>query len=158
MNAKAKLSDLLHGNLESLKNVWSTTEAAAESAPLPAGVYTARLLDGALCQSRNGTPGYKMTFEVVEGEYAGRRCWHDIWLTPAALAMAKRDLAKIGVTSVDQLEQPLPVILKCELHLTIRKDDEGNTFNRIKSFSVLGIDEPPKDAFDTEDPPAKEAN
>ena len=68
MNPNAKLSDLLHGNLESLKNVWSTTEAAAESAPLPAGVYTARLLEGALCQSRSGTPGYKMTFEVAEGE------------------------------------------------------------------------------------------
>lgn len=158
MNVNAKLSDLLRGNLESLKNVWSTTEAAAESAPLPAGVYIARLLEGALCQSRNGTPGYKITFEVAEGEYAGRRCWHDIWLTPAALAMAKRDLAKIGVTSVDQLEQPLPVILKCQLHLTIRKDDDGNSYNRIKQFTVTGIDEPQKDAFDTEGPQNQEAN
>lgn len=105
-----KLSDILrNGTAESLQKQWGETEAAGEFEPLPAGEYVARIIGGELESSRtNSTPGYKLTFCVLEGEHAGRKFWTDIWLTPAALPMAKRDLGKLGVTDLDQLEQPLP--------------------------------------------------
>ena len=31
------------------------------------------------------TPGYKIEFEILDGDYRGRKLWHDCWLTPAAL-------------------------------------------------------------------------
>jgi len=37
-----------------------------------------------------------------------------------------------------------------EWRLTVRRDDDGNTYNRVQRFDVLGIDEPEKDAFDTD--------
>lgn len=150
MNHHTKLSDILQGNMESLKSAWQNTKAAGDFEPIPAGTYEARLMDGELFQSRHGTPGYKLTFEIAEGEYANRRCWHDLWLTPAAMPMTKRDLAKLGVSDFAQLEGPLPAVLRVKLRLAVRRDDDGNTYNRVQHFDVLGIDEPEKDAFDTD--------
>ena len=86
-----KLSDILaNGSAETLRKQWGETEAAGEFEPLPAGEYVARIIGGELTTSRtNATPGYKLTFRVLEGEHEGRQFWHDIWLTEAALPMAK---------------------------------------------------------------------
>ena len=70
-------------------------------------------MTGELASSKSkATPGYKLTFKVVDGEHAGRQFWHDCWLTAAALPQTKRDLAKIGVTSLEQLEKPLPRFIR----------------------------------------------
>ena len=61
--------------------------------------------------------------------------------------MAKRDLGKLGVTSLDQLEQPLPSGIRCTVKLVLRRDDDGTEYNRVRRFDVVGIDEPERDAF-----------
>jgi len=146
---RKSLSDILQqGDRESLSQAWGTTEAAEDFAPLPKGEYVARIESGELFTSeKKGTPGYKLCFRVLEGECAQRRFWHDVWLTPAALAMAKRDLAKLRVTSLEQLENPLPPGIRCRAKLTLRQDDDGNEYNRVKRFEVVGIDPPETDAF-----------
>src|SRR5262249_62422594 len=99
VSTRKRLSDIL-SNADAavnLRQLWSSTEAAAELAPVPPGEYICRCLSGELFSSKNRTPGYKLTLQIAEGEYAGRHLWHDFWLSAAALAMSKRDLAKIGV-------------------------------------------------------------
>jgi hypothetical protein len=131
---------------------WIETQAAAEFAPLPPGEYTFRILTGELFTSRSrATPGYKLTLEVTEGKHEGRRAWCDFWLTPAALPMTKRDLAKIGVTTLDQLEQPLPLGILISGKLALRRDDDGNESNRLVRFECVGIE--PGDAFEPKDAP-----
>jgi hypothetical protein len=143
-----KLTDILaNGRVESLRAQWGETEAAGEFEPLPGGEYDARIISGELTTSRNGTPGYKLTFRVAEGEHEGRQFWNDIWLTAAALPMAKRDLAKLGVTELDQLDLPLPPGIRCRVKLALRKDDNGAEFNKVRRFDVIGIDVPQPDAF-----------
>jgi hypothetical protein len=116
---------------------------------LPAGEYVAHVIAGTLEASRtNATPGYKLTFRVLEPTaFAGRQFWHDCWLTPAALPQSKRDLGKLGVVSLEQLEAPLPRGIRCKVKLALRKDDDGNERNRLRSFEVVGIDPPEQDAF-----------
>ena len=73
-----------------------------------------------------------------------------------ACRKAKRDLAKLGVTALEQLNGRLPPGIRCRVKVTLRKDDDGNEYNRVKRFEVVGIDEPPNDAFaptDTPEPP-----
>ena len=94
-----------------------------------------------------------MCFCVLEGEYKGRRFWHDIYLTEAALPMAKRDLAKLGVTTLAQLESPLPQGIRCKVKLALRRDDDGTEYNRVRTFTVEGIDPPEQDAFAPIDAP-----
>jgi hypothetical protein len=153
-----KLQDILRdGAAERLRQSWDSTAAAGELAPLPPGEYTAHIIAGTLETARTrGTPGYKLTFRVCEGEYTGRQFWHDIWLTEAALPMAKRDLAKLGVTSLDQLDHPLPRGIRCRCKLVLRRGDDGAEFNKLRTFAVVGIDAPEADAFAPPDGPPGE--
>jgi len=144
-----KLTDILNnGDGERIRQAWNETEAAAEFGPLPPGEYTAHIIDGDLEQSRRkGTPGYKLEFKVIEGEHSGRHFWHDVWLTPAALPQAKRDLGKLGVTDLAQLEQPLPRFIRVKAKVVLRRDDDGAEYNRVRRFDVIGLDEPERDEF-----------
>jgi hypothetical protein len=155
MNERKKLSDILQQNTdrEHLSSLWKTTVAAAEFAPLPSGEYTFRILAGELFTSKQrSTPGYKLTLEVTEGEHEGRRAWCDFWLTPAALPMTKRDLAKIGVADLEQLDRPLPPGILIRGKLVLRRDDDGNESNQLRRFECVGTE--PGDAF----APAEDAN
>jgi hypothetical protein len=151
MTERKKLSDILQGNSdpERLKSLWKATAAAAEFAPLPPGEYAFRILAGELFTSKRGTPGYKLTLEVIEGDCEGRRAWCDFWLTPAALPMAKRDLAKIGITDLDQLEKPLPPGILIRGRMVLRRDDDGNESNKLARFDCIGTE--PADAFEPKD-------
>ncbi|MBI5863434.1 MAG: hypothetical protein HZB38_02760 [Planctomycetes bacterium] len=159
MPPRRRLSDILNGGTDSLRTQWNSTTAADDFKPLPTGLYVARVVSGELFTSRtNHTPGYKLTFRVLEGEHAGRQFWHDCWLSPAALPMSRRDLGKLGVTSVDQLETPLPTGIRCTVKLALRRDDDGTEYNRVRSFDVTGIDEAERDPFaPTDDPIAPSA-
>jgi hypothetical protein len=155
MNRKSLINILRDADRESLAQSWVETEAAEEFAPLPPGEYVARIVGGELFTSRiNSTPGYKLRFRVLEGDHAGRHFWLDIWLTPAALPMAKRDLGKIGVTSLEQLEECVPPGIRCSVTLANRRDDDGNVYSRVTRFEVVGIDEPDQDVFAPADDPA----
>ena len=151
----SKLSDILqNGNRDRLAQAWGNTTAAQDFAPLSKGDYVAHVISGELFTSRqNATPGYKLTFKVCEGPHVGRQFWHDVWLTPAALPMAKRDLGKLGVNSLEQLEQPLPKGIRCKVKLILQKDDAGTEFNKVRSFDVLDIDPPEANPFAPTDNP-----
>src|SRR6056297_3229104 len=122
-----KLTDILaaHGTLDTIESAWGTTEAASEYDLLPKGEYVADIVKGDVIQSQSkGTPGYRLTFEVAEGDHQGRRFWHECWLTPAAMSRSKRDLAKLGVTDLAQLEKPLPAVFRCRVKLVVRRDED----------------------------------
>jgi hypothetical protein len=158
MTERRKLTDILHnGDRESFARRWAETEAAGERGPVPPGEYTLRILSGELFTSKQrNTPGYTLTLEVTEGEFEGRRVWQDYWLTAAALPMSKRDLAKIGITTHEQLEQPVPQGILIRAKLALRKDDDGNEVNRIVRFECLGTE--PGDAFEPSPDGNGEAN
>jgi hypothetical protein len=155
---RKSLSDILrNGEREGLARAWGETEAAEElGSPLSAGDYTCHLVAADPFNARTGTPGVKLAFKVIEGEHAGRRVWHDCWLTEAALPQTKRDLGQIGVNRLEQLESPLPPGIRCAVHVALRRDDDGNAFNRVKTFTVVGIDSPPVDPFAPSDPTGPE--
>jgi hypothetical protein len=144
---RRKLSDILNGGADTIRAAWNATAAATDFAPLPTGTYDARIISGELTTAKSGTPGYKLAFKVLDGEHAGRQFWHDLWLTAAALPMSKRDLGKLGVTSLEQLEKPLPPGIRCRVKLILRVGDDGTEHNRVRSFDVLGIDTVADDDF-----------
>ena len=142
------LSNILAaGNGGNINDLWNKTAAADDFKPLPPGSYVCRLASGELRQARTGTPEYVLTFKVLEGEHKGRQVWHSLYLTPAALPMAKRDCAKLGMTSPEQMELPVPRGLRCKVQVSLRKDDNGTEQNRVRTFEVIGIDPPDVDPF-----------
>ena len=142
MNGPRKsLVDVLNGGTsrEELARQFDETEAAGDMLPLPRGTYRCRVTDGELVTSKGGTPGYAMTFAVDDGEHKSRKLWHTAWLTAAALPMTKRDLCKLGVTSLDMLERPLPPGFVCDVKVALRVDDDGTERNRVVSFDVVEL-------------------
>jgi len=158
---RKRLTDILHnGERDAIKNAWDHTEAADDfGSPLPKGEYVCHVATGELFTSKtNGTAGYKLCFEIIEGEHTGRRLWHDLWLTPAAMPMTKRDLGKLGVKGLEQLEQPMPSGLRCKLKVVLHTANDGAVFNRVRSFDVVGIDKPEPEPFaPADDSPAQNA-
>jgi hypothetical protein len=53
--------------------------------------------------------------------------------------MTKRDLAKLGVTSLDMLDRPLPAGIVCDVKVVLRVDDDGVERNRVVSFNVVEV-------------------
>jgi len=146
-----ELSDILRGGesgREGLFDDWNAADAAEDFQPLPSGKYIASIESGVLSESsRKGTPSYKLTFRITEGEYKDRLVWHDIWLTEKARPIAKRDLGKLGVTGLEQLEKPMPQGIKCEVTLALRKGDGGVEYNQVRRFDVIDMDEPEPNPF-----------
>jgi len=139
-HTRKSLADVLGGSTrDDLARQFDEAEAAGELVTLPRGTYRCRLTDGVLDTSKGGTPGYTLTFAVDDGEHKGRRVWHTAWLTPAALPMAKRDLAKLGIVSLDMLERPLPQGIVCDVKVVVRADDDGVERNRVASFGVVEL-------------------
>lgn len=143
-----RLTDILRNGAADFKAKWDGTAAAADFGPLPRGVYICHATKGDLEESRtNKTPEFKIEFSVIEGQFAGRKLWADLWLTPAALPATKRDLAKLGIVSPADLERPLPRWCRCKVTAVIRKGDDGIERNEVRAFDVLGIDKPTDDPF-----------
>jgi hypothetical protein len=161
---RKRLTDILAAsNGGNIRDIWNSVVAADDFKPLPSGEYTFRIQSGELFTAKKGTPGYKLTLEVAAGEYEGRRAWHDLWLTAPALPMTKRDLAKIGVADLEQLERPLPPGILIRGKLVVHRDDDGNEVNRLKRFECIGTEpgdafEPPDDGPDQSDPSPPTAN
>lgn len=146
MTERRKLSDILRDK-GALAKVWESTQAAAGTGPLPRGEYIAFVLDGVLDTSRHGTPEYRLTFQVTEGDHAGRRFWHHLYLTPDAMPLTKCYLSRLGITSLEMLDLPLPPGIKCKVKLSLRVGDNGSEYNRVETFDVVGVEPPAPDPF-----------
>lgn len=145
-----KLTEILksQGILGDIESSWNSTKAAGEFDILPRGEYVADITHGEAIESRsNATPGYRLAFEVADGPYKGYRLWHECWFTPKAMPQTKRDLSKLGVTALEQLERPLPAVFRCKLKVTVRKDDNGDERNRIQRFDVVEVVQHQPDDF-----------
>jgi hypothetical protein len=148
MAERKRLTDiLLNSERDRLERAWQTTKPADDLKPIPSGDYRCRVLSGELFKARSGTPGYKIVLEVLDGEHAGRRVWHDVWLTEAALAMTMRDLGKLGIETFEQLERPLPGGFIVAAKIALRRNDDGTEFNRVTRFELAAIEPPAPDPF-----------
>jgi hypothetical protein len=142
---RPRLDDILNGGGEDFNELWDATPVAGEFEPLPSGRYKALIADGRLAESKaNKTPSYKLTFEILEpAAFAGRKVHHDLWLTPRALPVTKRDLVKVRIFTPGQLRQPPPAGVIVDVRIALRTADDGTRFNRVVAFQVIGEGTPP---------------
>ena len=147
--ARRQLSDILNGKGVDLREVWDKTAEAPDFTPLPAGTYTAHVLAVEFFKAKTGTPGVKIQFRICEGEHVGRMLFHDCWLTPAAMPQTKRDMGKLGLFTIEQLENATvpPGRIRCKVRVSLRTDDDGTQRNRVRGFDVVSVDEPTADPF-----------
>jgi hypothetical protein len=69
---------------------------------------------------------------------------------------ALRDLGKLGIKSMEQLEQPLPVGILVEANVVLKPGDDGVERNELKHtrpFDVVDIEQPEPEPFAIRDEP-----
>jgi len=108
--------------------------------PIPAGQYLAMIVASEEKTSQKGFRYVSLEFEIVDGQYQGRKLWVNLNLyhpEPEAVKFARAELAAIckaiGVLkpqdSVQLHNLPMLITVKCA-----NRKDTGELQNRIKSY------------------------
>ena len=109
--------------------------------PLPAGKYQAVISDSDMKTNRAGTGEYLLLeFEIIEGEYKGRKLWNRLNLNhpnPEAVKLARADLSAIchavnvihAGDSSELHNLPLTITVKC------RKNQDDEIVNEIRGYA-----------------------
>jgi hypothetical protein len=108
--------------------------------PLPAGKYPAVCVDSEEKPTKAGTGSYiQFTFEVLDGEYKGRRLWARLNLnnpSQTAVDIARTELSAlcraVGVKQLKDTAQlhDIPLVLK----VAAKKDADGEVRNEVKGY------------------------
>ena len=111
--------------------------------PLPAGKYLAQITDSEMKDAKSGLGKYlKLTFEVVDGPYRGRKCWAQLNIlnqNQTASEIARRELSAIAhavgvMTFRDSAalhNLPLVIHVKCKT-----REDTGTIQNEVTGFEA----------------------
>lgn len=127
---------------------------APEFAPLPPGIYPARVVRGEFTTTKAGADAYRLRFEVTEGPHTGRTTIRTWTFSPKARPYTKRDLAAFGLTTSAKLLTPFPEPGReyhVRLVVALQHGDDGIDRNDIKKIDVLRVVESPAAAFELPD-------
>jgi hypothetical protein len=150
MNLSSIFSDSNTGAGAGGLGAFDSTPPAPDFAPVPAGVYSARVLKGEYTTTRTGADAYRLKFVIAEGEHAGKTVIRTWTFSPKALPYTKRDLAAIGLTSSAALLSPFPPPGReyiVRLVVVLQRDDTGIERNDVKKIEIVRVDESPAAAF-----------
>lgn len=110
---------------------------------IPAGKYLAVITEDEMKETRSGGGQYlKLTFEIIEGEYKGRKLWVNLNLinaNPKAVEIARADLSAIcRAVNVMQLQDtvqlynlPLVINVKCK-----KNAETDEMQNEVKGYEA----------------------
>ncbi len=120
----------------------NSVEPQVEFEAIPAAKYLAAITESEMKPTKAGTGRYlELTFEILEGQYKGRKVWARLNLdNPSAMAVkiAKGELSAlcraVGVmTPKDSFElHALPLTISVKVK---KREDNGNLANEISGFS-----------------------
>ena len=129
---------------------FDAADAAAEYAPIPPGIYTARIVRGEYCSTRAGADAYRLRFEVTDGPHAGKSVIRTWTFGAKALPYTKRDLTPFGLTTSAKLLSPFPEAGReyvVRLVVALQRGDDGIERNDIKRIDLVRVDVSPAAAF-----------
>jgi len=144
------LSEIFNNNNAGGLGAFDSTPPAPDFAPVPAGVYTARVLRGEYTTTKAGADAYRLKFVIAEGEHVGKTLIRIWTFSERALPYVKRDLAPFGLTSSAKLLSPFPEPGReylVRLVVVLQRDDTGVERNDIKKIDIIRVDESPAAAF-----------
>jgi hypothetical protein len=129
---------------------FDSTEPAPEFAPVPPGIYTARVLRGEYTTTKAGADGYRVRFLIVEGEQKDKTLIRTWTFGPRAIGYTKRDLSLFGLTTSAKLLSPFPEAGRTycvRLVVALQRGEDGIERNDIKRIDLLRVEESPAAAF-----------
>lgn len=135
------------GDDKNLESLWNSSQPAPDDEPVPRGNYLTKIVEGKRGQANNGTKFYQTKHIIQDGDRTGQAVFQKYWLTNNAMPRTRRELAKHGITSFEQLDSPLPAELVCETRIVIEESDDGYRSNKIVRLKVVRVEEKRADPF-----------
>lgn len=116
---------------------------AEEFGPIPVGEYPMHIVDSEVKPTRAGTGHYaELTFEVLDGQYKGRRVWVRLNLdnpNPKAVEIAQRELSAIchatGKLQINDTQELHYKPMLCRVDIEQREGYSPS--NVVKSYKSL---------------------
>ena len=109
-------------------------DVSASNDPVPVGTYAARIGECELTESSTKKPMLKVTWDIVDGEFAGRKLWDNVVLTVPWKVKQYAEIA--GLESGTQLETE--AFIGCEAVLTIVHEEwNGEPVAKIKKIVAM---------------------
>ena len=117
-------------------------DPATQFEPIPSGKYVAVIVESDQKPTKSGNGSFlELVFEIVEGEYRGRKVWARLNLAnpnETAVKIAQAELSAICRAvnvmqpgdSVELHDLPLVITVKCK-----KRGDTGELTNEIKGYS-----------------------
>ena len=139
----------------------NNVEPSQDFDPIPAGKYPACIVESEMKPTKAGNGSYlQLTFEVLEGEFKGRKVWSRLNLenqNPMAVQIARSELSAIcravGIPepkdSVQLHNLPLVITVKQ------KAGTDGEVFNEVKGYAkkeILSQPSKPQQAASTAAP------
>ena len=124
----------------------STVAPQAVSGPIPAGTYLAHCTESDVgpLKSGNGT-GLKMTFEILDGQYKGRRVWENLNIQHTSedtQRIAQSQLSALcHAVNVIKLEDTAALHFKPVKIKVVVREAQGQyqASNNIKGYESAGV-------------------
>jgi hypothetical protein len=128
---------------------FGSAAAAAAFAPLPPGIYAARVLKGEFCTTKAGAEAYRMRFEITDGEHVGKTAIRTWTFTGYGLKLAMAELPPFGLTTPGQLLTQFPepgreYVVRLVVALQVY---DGREINDIKKIDIVRVGESPNAKF-----------
>src|SRR5262245_30313946 len=79
------------GNRSISASIRDAYDTAEDAEPVPAGNYKGIAISGVFGETSKGTPYYRVTWRITEGEHTGRRLSRMYFLTFDAMTYTRRD-------------------------------------------------------------------
>ena len=114
---------------------------------LPAGIYSVAIVDmEEVNSSPSGFPYFKVTMEILDGEFANRRLWSNLSLSPKAAWKLQEALLAFGESSDDlvaEFEFDPEKYLGVECKVSVSQTNyEGRLGNAVDNFLPNDEDRP----------------
>lgn len=114
---------------------YDLANVASEFEALPEGQYLSKIVSAELTKASTGKDMIKVTWEVVDGEYEGRKLFDNIVITPGAEFKMKQYAVLAGIESGAAIDTQ-DFIDAEGLVTIIQKEFEGEIRNNIKKVQA----------------------
>ena len=125
------------------------TEAWGDFSPVPADEYRAKVVDTSAVETLNRDYRLKITWEITDGPYAGRKVFDSIMLSgsPEAVKVGESKLKAmaiaVGHPNPDHVSDSEELHgRECKIVVTIKPDKNKNPKNEISSWRKLDASAP----------------
>lgn len=109
---------------------------AEDYSPLPDGQYLCELVEVEEATTRDGNEWWKLRFEVLKGEYQGRRIFDSLFFSDKALKRVKLILNRLGLDVSGRLKLTPELLQGRKVYIEVETEDyedqEGKTRKRNK--------------------------